>query len=246
MSCYDSNLTNVADSSNWLKNVQKLLFKKWSSSTHHKAGASHGTWACEIYHGCSTCNEHLSLPCSLLEEANEIAVLLESDSLTKYPSTYFRLYLLILSEFVAQLEQSASLIKLKVSKKPRHVSLWANRWAKHKLQILLQHHPVMLFADAFDCSDSELRKELSNKPMIDKCGNEMKLRIIDNDWLESNHGIRLNNDANGPGRAVILVPQLMSFLDETIEYYRSFVDACLKVPEKIREYESSCYSSECQ
>ena len=51
--------------------------------------------------------------------------------------------------FRGQLDLAAKEMDLGVRKKPKSVCMWANRWAKHRLQILLQHHPLMAFADQY-------------------------------------------------------------------------------------------------
>jgi hypothetical protein len=246
MNCYAVYLDDPKEiPEGWLGSVQASLFKKWTATTRHRPGASGGTWACEIYHGCSTCSEHLSLPCSLLAEANEITSFLGSACYSDEPATYFRIYLMILSEFAAQLESVAQLMSLRTGKKPRLVALWANGWAKHRLQILLQHHPLMAFADAYGGRWAVAQVRFRDEPFVDRCGNRQPTRIIDTKWLESHHGRQTCKDANGPGRAIILVPPMMTFLDEVIGYFRGFVDACLKDPERIRAFESSSFVRGC-
>jgi hypothetical protein len=62
----------------WLEPTQQQLFDTWRSTTGHQPDASSRTWACEIANHCRTCDEHLSLPCSLLQEANEIGEYLQA------------------------------------------------------------------------------------------------------------------------------------------------------------------------
>jgi hypothetical protein len=144
---------------------------------------------------------------------------------------------MILSEFVGQLEGAARLMEIGLRKKPRLVCLWANRWGKHRLQILLQHHPLMAFADQYGDNWAEVEERLRTEPLTDPCGNSQPVRIIDPQWIEVNYGNRLSHDANAPGRALVVVPPLAVFLDETIGYFRDFVEACLKMP----EFESVAY-----
>ncbi|HWE37519.1 MAG TPA: hypothetical protein VG406_13200 [Isosphaeraceae bacterium] len=246
MKCYEVVLdetTVIPD--DWPQQTSGKLFEKWATTTGHRPEAGYGTWACEIATGCRTCREHLSLPCSLLAEANEIGAFLSSTCFCEEPATYLRLYLIILSEFGSQLDQAAKLMSLGLGKKPRLVALWANRWAKHRLQILLQHHPLMAFADQYGDEWPEAERRFHSEPLYDACGNSQPVRIIDTHWLEHVHGGSMNPDANGPGRAIVLVPPLMGFLDEVIEYFRSFVDACLRDPGKIRRFESSSYLRGC-
>ncbi len=246
MKCYEVVLDEATViPEDWLVQTTCGLFDKWVRTTGHRPDATDGTWACEIAHGCRTCHEHLSLPCSLLAEANEIGAFLSVGCFSDDPATFLRLYLMILSEFGSQLEQAAKLMALGLGKKPRDVSVWANRWAKHRLQILLQHHPLMAFADQYSESWPEAGFRFRSEPLINGCGNLLPVRIIDTEWLERNHGARMDPEANGSGRAIVLVPPLMGFLDETIVYFRGFVDACLRDPGKIRRFESSSYVRGC-
>lgn len=246
MKCYEVVLdetTVIPD--DWLQQNARKLFERWASTTGHRPEAGNGTWACEIADGCRTGREHLSLPCSLLAEANEIGGFLSSTCFCEEPATFLRLYLIILSEFGSQLEQTAKLMNLGLSKKPRDVALWANRWAQHRLQILLQHHPLMAFTDQYGDAWPEAERRFRTELLFDPCGNSQPVRIIDTRWLEQSHGSRMDPDANGTGRGIVLVPPLMGFLDEVIDYFRSFVDACLRDTGKIRRFESSSYVRGC-
>src|SRR5688500_12156253 len=133
----------------WLSRTRQELYTQWVTRTGHKPGANNRTWACEIARGCRECDEHLSLPCSLLAEANEVGVFLGGSCFDQYPAAFVRLYLILLSEFVGQLADVAKQLRIDLGKPPKDVCVWANRWAKHKLHILVQHHPVMLYADRY-------------------------------------------------------------------------------------------------
>jgi hypothetical protein len=195
MACDEVTLEGLTVPPDWLGRTLGSLDERWTRRTHHRPGASGGTWACEIYHGCSSCQEHLSLPCSLLTEANEIGALLGAGCFSNDPATFLRLYLILLSEFADQ---------------------YGDRWPE---------------------AEARLRSE----PLVDPCGNTYAVRVIDTKWLERNQGNRLSPEANGPGKALVLVPPMVNFLDETTDYFRTFVDGCLKVPDKIRQFESSHY-----
>ena len=62
----------------WLEVTQAALYEHWGATTGHRPKANRSTWACEIAQGCRQCNEHLSLPCSLLAEANEVGLFLST------------------------------------------------------------------------------------------------------------------------------------------------------------------------
>lgn len=246
MKCDQVTLDDIAIPPDWLAQTAGKLFERWATVTGHRPGADRGTWACEIANGCRSCQEHLSLPCSLLAEANEIAAFLSVGCFSEDPATFLRLYLILLSEFDSQLNQAAQLMDLKVGKKPRKVAVWANCWAKHRLQILLQHHPLMAFADQYGEAWSQARPRFGGEPLFDRCGNAQPVRIIDTAWLERWNGThRMDPETNRPGRAIVLVPPMMGFLDEAITYFRSFVDACLSDVDRIRGFESAGFIRGC-
>jgi hypothetical protein len=224
----------------WLEETRRELFEHWTSTTGHRAGATARTWACEIALGCRTCNEHLSLPCSLLREANEIGVFLQESSFTKDKWMFLRLYLILLSEFADQLQDISGLLELRLAKPPSLTSLWANNWAKHRLKFLVQHHPDLILADEYE-DWSEMGKELP--VLLYPCANgiELPTHIIDTNWLRSVKTDGKRPDlamANGVHKAVIVVPPLRDFLVEVISYYRAFVDAAKVARVAVRLFES--------
>lgn len=235
-----------AEIEGWLEDTQKALYDRWTSTTGHRRGASSGTWACEIARRCRTCNEHLSIPCSLLQEANEIAQFLKAPCYADAPETFFRLYLIILSEFVGQLKDVAGLIGVRIGSPPKNVAVWANRWAKHKLHFLVQHHPQFAFADAFRENWQQVFAKLRTCEGVDRHGNTFSLKIIDCGWL-SGAGQKNPNltDANDQRQAVVAVPPMMAFLDATLAYFREFIDACLEQPELVRKFESERFWLRC-
>ena len=230
----------------WLQATQEKLYERWHGTTGHRPGASNGTWACRIARHCRTCNEHLSLPCSLLMEANEIAGFLNTPCYADSPQVFLRLYLIVLSEFVSQLHDVAALVGVQVGKPPSVVMVWANRWAKHRLHFLVQHHPQFIFADSFEEDWGKIAAKLPTCTAVDRCGEEHPLTVIDYEWLRQAIGKQPSlDDANDERQAVVAVPPLMSFLEPTIQYFREFIDTCLKSPELVRRFESSHFTLRC-
>ena len=136
MACYDTMIDGEPIIEGWLDLTQASLFESWHKRTGHKPSATNATWACEIARSCRTCNEHLSLPCSLLAEANEIGCFLEQSSYSEEPATFLRLLLILLSEFTGQLRDVGGMLKLQTSKPPKLLSVWGNNWAKHRLSLI--------------------------------------------------------------------------------------------------------------
>ena len=240
MSCHEIVLDDALDlGDDWLERIQPVLFERWLTKTRHKRKASRGTWACEIATGCRTCSEHLSVPCSLLTEANEIARLLESSCYTDEPTTFFRLYLIVLSEFVSQLHDLSVLMGLNVGKPPREVKIWANRWAKHRLEFMVLHHPAIVFSDRYGGDESRLRGELMSGPCVDR-GREVPFRLVGAETLANKTQVNLVA-ANSGIRTVVVVPPLSSFLDATMTYFRRFVDTALANSEAVKIFESKLF-----
>src|SRR3954469_9411274 len=88
----------------WLKVTRQMLLQKWVARTGHHSNARNSTWACEIAFGCRTCNEHLSIPCSLLKEANEIGHFLQLSCYDQRCESFVRHYFILLFEFCQELK----------------------------------------------------------------------------------------------------------------------------------------------
>lgn len=223
----------------WLPLTQAALFERWFKTTGHRSNARFNTWACEIANRCRTCDEHLSIPCSILREANEIGTFLESACYSDEPAGFLRLYLVLLSEFVNQLKDLSRLVKIKVEKPPKLVVVWANRWAKHRLGILVQHHPAFIFADKYGTTADQFFAELADASLTDSCGFERPLQVIDTQWLSGHDsGTPDLNEANDGAQAIVTVPPLMSFMDEVIKYFRHVIDRFVESPEAVKRFES--------
>lgn len=246
MRCDQLTLKEHPEVDGWLPALQDHLFRRWTTTTRHTlAGTSGWSWACEIAGACRACNEHLSLPCSLAAEGNAIASFLSARCYADDPTAFLRLYLIVLSEFCGQLEQLSKLMSLELKRKPQAVSLWANRWAKHRLQILLQHHPRVVFADAYGDRWPVVEEAFRTVNFTDKCGRVLSKQLIGRQWLEEFHGIKPHPHANRTEVTIVLVPPLATFLDEMMGYYRGFVDACLGKPEQLRQFEADSFFPRC-
>jgi hypothetical protein len=229
-------------SDNWFELALTSAHDRWKSTTGHDPEKCDNAWAAEIAKHCQRRGEHLSLPCSLIREGNEIICFLNSVSSTIEPSVFFRLYLILLSEFCGQLKDISGVLRFEFPKTPSLVSIWSQRWAKHRLRILVQHHPLTLFADQYGQRWQEV--EVLARGDVYRTENETDVPIIaiDTDWFRSNPGRRPGfEQANTGGQAIVFMPHMLSFLDETIDYYRAFIDKCIAAPEKVRQFESIHY-----
>jgi hypothetical protein len=229
----------------WFDKLRISLFEVWTSKTGHGLTGPINGWACEIGRGCRSCSDHLSIPCSLATEAHEIAVFLNKPWDQAEFILFFRLYLVILSEFVCNLEGIAKKVGVEIGSPPVNVRAWANNYAKHRQCILLQHHPFVVEADAFGPDWPKMETALQKKEYMDGCGVIHSLEIIDQNWF----GSERKHDtigANSNRQAVIVIPPLMGFLEDTMTYFRSLVDACGKQPDLVKQFESAHYSARCR
>lgn len=229
----------------WFRACRDRLYHRWDSTTGHGGTRCSGRWACEIYSHCRTCDEHLSLPCSLAAEAEEIGLFLKSPDFSDRPVTFLRLFLILLSEFTGGLCDVAGLIGVKLGKPPKDVSVWCNRFAKHRLNILVQHHPLYVFADSYGEAWKAFEPMLPTKCLVDRCGNRRKLALIDYSWLTDSPRASDLTLANADAQAVIVVPPLIQFLDSTMDYFREFVDACVENSELVKRFESAHFNVGC-
>lgn len=233
-----------AEVPDWFTKTRLHLFETWTKTTRHGLKGPTNGWACEIGFGCRTCTDHLSIPCSLATEAHEIAVLLNKEwSEDEFP-VFFRFYLVALSEFVRNLESVGKMLGLRIPGPPGNVCSWCNNFAKHRLCILIQHHPGIIVADAYGADWPEFEKKLSKAVFRDKCENERPIQIIDQKWFSGERSKDVLG-ANGEAQAMIVVPPLMDFLQSTMTYFRTLVDACKKEPELVKQFESEHYAARC-
>jgi hypothetical protein len=228
----------------WFQSTQVRLLEMWARTGHVGDGRPN-RWACEIYDHCRTCQEHLSLPCSLASEAEEIGFLLKATCFTDNPIAYIRLFLVLLSEFTDGLRNVAGLLRLQIGKPPRNVGLWCNNVAKHRLNLLVQHHPLYAFADSYGDAWEDFQPKLATTCIVDRCGNRRPLMVIDEDWLAAQKNTVDLVLANDERQALVVVPPLAEFLSSTMDYFRRFVDVCLKEPEIVKRFESEHFHVGC-
>lgn len=233
----------------WFNKTRRDLLETWTRTTGHGVKLPSNGWACEIGRGCESCTDHLSIPCSLALEAREIALLLNKEWKEEHYefALFFRLYLVVLSEFVRNLAGVTDLLKLKkIPKKmhPDNVTTWCNNFAKHRRCMLIQHHPDMIVADAYGPAWPEFEKRLPTAVFTDQCGTRRPIQIIDQKWFNGNRS-KDTAGANARPQAIIVVPPLMEFLQSTMVYFRAVVDECCSAPERVKQFESEHFATRC-
>lgn len=233
------------EKSGWFDLLIISLRDKWAKTGHTGTGIRRSSrWACEIFNKCSTCNEHVSIACSLANEADNIGLFLNKSWAKDEFSLFSQLYLIMLCEFVRNLQKVSDSIGVTAPNPPKRVLVWGNHFAKHRLHILVQHHPAWIVADAYGDEWSAFEKQIPSCGLVDRCGERHDIEAIDYDWLAKLDRRKLG-DANGQRHAVFVIPPLSGFLDHTMKYFRAFVDVCLKNENLLRQFESEHYTASC-
>ncbi len=225
----------------WLSVTREKLAEHWSCETGHVPipGFPRNPWSRELADACELVEGHLSLPCSLKTQANQIGLFLLSNGFDGDPVLFFKLYVMLLGEFAGQLRDVAGLMELTLAKPPKCVSVWANCWAKHSLAILVQHHPQYVFADDLGPDWAHYVKDHSSLICRTPSGEEDSPHVIDTEWMCEQGGKPNVSMANDPKPVTILIPPLMDLLKETVSYYRVFLDAVLVDPCCIQLFETT-------
>jgi hypothetical protein len=234
-----------ADVPDWFNKARRNLFETWRDRTGHDAQCSPQRWACEIARRCERSGQHLSIPCSVGLDADEIGLFLKPNGYADDPIIFLRLYLMMLYEFTDALRKVNQQLELKLPERPKNLVIWSNQFAKHRAHLHFQHHPAYAFADCYGPAWKGFYAVAHTKHFIDGCGNRRPLAIIDQAWLCDEERKRDESITNGLPQALILVPPLAEFLASTMDYFRMFVDACLRQPDAVRQFESLHFHHEC-
>lgn len=227
----------------WFETLIVALRGKWAK-TGHTGKRRSGRWACEVFNKCSTCNEHVSIACSLAGEADNVGLFLGKSWEAEEFSLFSQLYLIMLCEFVRNLQKVGDVVGVELPNPPKRVLVWGNNFAKHRLHILVQHHPAWVVADAYGDDWQEFQKIVPSCGVVDRCGVRHDIEVIDYDWL-ADLGRRKCGEANSDRHPVFVIPPLGEFLDDTMRYFRRFVDVCLANESLLRQFESEHYTAAC-
>lgn len=227
----------------WLRPTQTNLAMKWRERTGHFEGARNNSLACQMAVACRECEEHLSIPCSIASEANDIGTFLDTPFPIYRPDMFLRLLLMLLGEFVGNLKDINERIHLGINFKKPTLEIWVNRWAKHRLTIAIQHHPTMLFADSKGQGWNAFAATLTEKSVLKTDEGALPLLLMDEKWFRANATKTMFSgnveQANSNVHALVVVPPMMTFIDETVHCFQLFVNAAKSNPHKIRRFEAT-------
>ena len=200
------------DDVSWFKSLRENLLNEWQTKTVVASSAGDvETMACSILQAVKRATGHLSLACSLQSEAEQIEKLLNTTCFDDDPVVFFRLLLFLLDEFTARMQEFYGLLgKHNAPKQPILISIWTNRYAKHRTAILIQHHAQHLFEDEprFAAAMTSLHAR-------------GKTTFVDTAWLKASPSVDLAS-ANQDQQAVVIVPRQIEFLKDAIQYFSDF------------------------
>lgn len=212
----------------WFKPAREALLESWLTKTA-VASPDDGedSLACSLVHAVKKDAGHLSIACSLDSEADQIEKLLKTTGFDDDPVFFFRVFLFLFDEFTARLEECYRLLKHKpVPKQPELISVWTNRYAKHRTAILIQHHAQHLFRD-----------DPKNAEAIQKLNVSSSVTFIDTDWLKANRKAD-PVAANQNRHAVVIVPPLIDLQSAAIEYFIGFRNVAYANANQLEQFQS--------
>ena len=221
------------DDLSWFKPVRQRLLAKWVHTWNEHAGIIE-PYKCTVLFGdiVDLNNGRISIACSIADEYQQVTDLLDSEGFDLNPILFFRLYLYLLDEFTSRIQESHNLITGTKPRQPARISIWANKYAKHKAVLFIMHHAIHIFADGHP----------SMYPLLEKTEGEIEgmclrtgilpetLAVFNEKWFEKN--ARPNALSNKEAVPAIAIPPLMDFLHDGIEYFLAFVNEAKRVSEK--------------
>jgi hypothetical protein len=216
------------DDLSWFTAIRSHLLNEWRGKTVIASGKGDvESLACSILQAVNLGTGHLSLACSLESDSEQIEKFLNTTCFDDDPVLFFRLLLFLLDEFTARMQECSDLIlKRGFRDQPTLISIWTNRYAKHRTAILIQHHAQHLFQD--EPKFTETVSTLTNRG---------KTEFIDTDWLKSHQKadiVRANQDL----KSVVIVPSLIQLLSETIQYFTDFRQFACSHRKELEQFQS--------
>jgi hypothetical protein len=212
----------------WFAAVRSRLLNEWQTKTVVSSGKGDvESLACSILQAVNISTGHLSLACSLQSEAAQIEKLLNTICFDDDPVLFFRLFLFLLDEFTDRMQECSNLIQQRAfPEQPKLISVWTNRYAKHRTAILIQHHAQHLFEDEpeFGAAIAKLKKH-------------GKIEFIDTAWLKTPQKADIAG-ANRDLQSVVIIPPLIHFLLEAIQYYSDFRQFACSAPKALEQFQS--------
>lgn len=225
--------------STWHTPLCSDLHSLWKIKTGHDVG-SQSTLACQIFHGCSRWNEHLGFACSLSQAGNEIAHFLKNGNQMLDEVMFAKLLIIQLDELVDSMKTISSIAGLPKLSAPKELSCWANLWAKHRVLVMLQHHPFEVLSDLANAEFFELISKGDTVPVEDARTNKsLHYRVVTSEnihLLNARTGDYAWVEAETWVPVMLVIPPLSRLLEQACVAYANFVQNCLSHPDKVRAF----------
>jgi len=209
----------------WFKLVRQTLLAEWVINWKRRAGIVEPCKCTSLFADVvDPQEEHISLACSIADEYQQVTELLGSEGFDLDPVLFFRLYLYMLDEFTSRIQECYKLIAGTRPRQPYRISLWANRYAKHKAALFIMHHAIHVFADGhqnmyplLERTEGEIGGMCLRTGVLPEC-----LFVLNEEWFKKNESpsLALSNKQVVP---TIAIPPLKTFLDETMSYLSTFI-----------------------
>jgi hypothetical protein len=213
----------------WLRDTRTDLHNTWRTKGRYVAKDGRNLpLSCRLADAANpNLQGHLSLPCSVGQDADEIEAFLGSVAYDGYPVAFLRFYLFLLDEFGRALDDAYHRIDANKSLPGTltELSVWTNNYAKHRVDFLVQHHPKYLFLD-----NPKAAALVPKLPCPD-------ILVID---LRKPHEVV----AHRYPHAVLMVPKLRAFLDPLLRYYAKFVEHAEQEVANLQKFHSPHHQSD--
>lgn len=231
------------DDLSWVKPTRQQLLAEWVCTWNLHAGIIEPCKCTSLF--CDVVNlddGHISIACSVANEYQQVTDLLHSEGFDRNPILFFRLYLYLLDEFTSRIQEATELIAGMKPRQPTRISIWANRYAKHKASIFIMHHAMHVFADGHESMYTLLEKtegEIDGMCLRTDILPET-LVVLNEKWFMKNErpNLVLGNIARKNIIPAIAIPPLRVFLQEAIDYFVKFVTEARKHPDKLKQFQS--------
>lgn len=183
-------------------------------------------------------NGHVSIACSLVDDCDQVSSLLASTCFDDNPILFFRLLLFLLDEFTERISECHRLVGHSKARQPANISLWANRYAKHKPIFFIQHHARHVFQDGHGPMFSALNGRRQRPGFCLRSGMLPETVFsMDESWLRSNAAVDLTA-ANNNLVPAVLIPHLSGFTDAALDFLQAFIEIARKQPQRLVEFQS--------
>jgi hypothetical protein len=226
------------DDLTWFKPTREALLTSWVGGCESFLAYPHDDPCGQLFSDVVDIQKgHVSLACSLVDDQAQITALLNSEGFDTDPILFFRLLLFLLDEFTERISESYQLLGEKKRKQPTKISLWANKYAKHKLIFFIQHHARHVFQDGHEPMYEALARGAQGGFCLRSGFLPERVMILDESWLRSTPTPQISS-ANREEVPAVLIPKFQGFINAALDYYRDFVTYAKSKPKELEKFQS--------